>query len=258
MATVALRRRLAPERLGRSSGIGSHGGGRCRRRGDVIVFLPGIFGSVLERDGKEVWAPRPGGIGPPGISPSASTGIDPATLVKASRVDLADSALHAPSAGFDDPDFYPDVVGKAAVLACRIAWNHPRPDGNKRARVGMSRAVRRPQRWSLGGRRRPRWTMPSMPCSRLPPATSTRCGAPHDFASATRSTLTSPAHRSRLRGSAVLERRLRGHVRDAMLVLGVAANEGATDVVPHAARRGGAVVHPPIKPERSLANHRVG
>lgn len=61
------------------------------------------------------------------------TGIDAATLIKASRVDLADSALHAPQAGFDDTDFYPDVYDKAAVLACRIAWNHPLPDGNKRA-----------------------------------------------------------------------------------------------------------------------------
>ena len=61
------------------------------------------------------------------------TCIDAATLIKASRVDLADSALHAPQAGFGDEDFYPDVYDKAAVLACRISWNHPLPDGNKRA-----------------------------------------------------------------------------------------------------------------------------
>ena len=61
------------------------------------------------------------------------TGIDAATLIKASRVELADSALHAPQAGFGDTDFYPDIMDKAAVLACRIAWNHPLPDGNKRA-----------------------------------------------------------------------------------------------------------------------------
>ena len=48
-------------------------------------------------------------------------------------MDLADSALHTPQAGFDDTDFYPDTSDKAAVLACRIAWNHPLPDGNKRA-----------------------------------------------------------------------------------------------------------------------------
>ncbi len=61
------------------------------------------------------------------------TGIDAATLVKASRVDLADSALHTPAAGFGDEDFYPDVYDKAAVLCCRLAWNHPLFDGNKRA-----------------------------------------------------------------------------------------------------------------------------
>ena len=61
------------------------------------------------------------------------TGVDAATLAKASRVDLADSALHAPAAGFGDEDFYPDICDKAAILCCRLAWNHPLPDGNKRA-----------------------------------------------------------------------------------------------------------------------------
>ena len=31
--------------------------------GDVVVLLPGILGSVLQRDGKDVWAPSPGAIG---------------------------------------------------------------------------------------------------------------------------------------------------------------------------------------------------
>jgi death on curing protein len=61
------------------------------------------------------------------------TGIDADVLVKASRPDLADSALHAPQAAFGDEEFYPDVYDKAAVLVCRLAWNHPLPDGNKRA-----------------------------------------------------------------------------------------------------------------------------
>src|SRR4051794_26842980 len=30
--------------------------------GDVVVLLPGITGSVLERDGKDVWAPTPGAV----------------------------------------------------------------------------------------------------------------------------------------------------------------------------------------------------
>ena len=61
------------------------------------------------------------------------TGIEAAVLAKVSRVDLADSALHAPAAGFGEEDFYPDTHDKAAVLCCRLAWNHPLPDGNKRA-----------------------------------------------------------------------------------------------------------------------------
>jgi death-on-curing protein len=61
------------------------------------------------------------------------TGIDAAVLTKMARVDLADSALHAPQAGFGDDDFYPDLIDKAAVLTTHLAWNHPLPDGNKRA-----------------------------------------------------------------------------------------------------------------------------
>ncbi len=61
------------------------------------------------------------------------TGIEAVVLVKAARIDLADSALHAPSASFGDEEFYPDIIDKAAVLTCRLAWNHPLPDGNKRA-----------------------------------------------------------------------------------------------------------------------------
>lgn len=61
------------------------------------------------------------------------TGLPSSTLAKASRMELADSALHAPQAGFGEEEFYPDLYDKAAVLTCRLAWNHPLPDGNKRA-----------------------------------------------------------------------------------------------------------------------------
>ena len=54
-------------------------------------------------------------------------GVDAETLAKASRSDLADSALHATQAGFGDVEFCPDVYDKAAVLFCRLAWNHPLP-----------------------------------------------------------------------------------------------------------------------------------
>jgi len=60
------------------------------------------------------------------------TGLDADTLMRASRLELLDSALHAPQGGFGDTDFYPEFVDKAAVLVVRIARNHPLPDGNKR------------------------------------------------------------------------------------------------------------------------------
>jgi death-on-curing protein len=66
------------------------------------------------------------------IIAEAVTGIDPVVLARASRVELLDSALHAPQAGFGDEEFYPEFVDKAAVLVVRIARNHPLPDGNKR------------------------------------------------------------------------------------------------------------------------------
>lgn len=60
----------------------------------------------------------------------AVTGIDAATLAKASRIRAP--RLRAPQAGFGDTEFYPEFANKAAVLVVRIARNHPLPDGNKR------------------------------------------------------------------------------------------------------------------------------
>ena len=62
----------------------------------------------------------------------AATGIDASTLARVSRIELLDSALHAPQAGFGEVDLYPDIGSKAAVLTVRISRNHPLPDGNKR------------------------------------------------------------------------------------------------------------------------------
>jgi death-on-curing protein len=58
---------------------------------------------------------------------SEVTGIDPVTLTKVTKLDLADSALHAPSSGFGETEFYPDFVDKAAALAVHLAKNHPLP-----------------------------------------------------------------------------------------------------------------------------------
>ncbi len=61
------------------------------------------------------------------------TGISAATLIKASRVELADSALHAPRAGFGDTDFYPDVYDKAA--------GHHQPEQLGKSALPTSRAT---------------------------------------------------------------------------------------------------------------------
>ena len=53
-------------------------------------------------------------------------------VLSAARVDLAESALHAPAAEFGGVEFYADLATKAAVLAWRIIRNHPLLDGNKR------------------------------------------------------------------------------------------------------------------------------
>jgi death on curing protein len=61
------------------------------------------------------------------------TGLRIEILLSLTNLDLADSALHAPHAGFGDEDLYKGFVAKAAVLLVRLAKNHPLPDGNKRA-----------------------------------------------------------------------------------------------------------------------------
>jgi death-on-curing protein len=79
----------------------------------------------------------------------AVTGLELATLVNATNTDLADSALHAPSASFAGEEFYPDFVDKAAVLVVRMAKNHPLPDGNKRAAWVSLRVFLEINGWTL-------------------------------------------------------------------------------------------------------------
>ncbi len=61
------------------------------------------------------------------------TGLDVATLSRVTQLNLVDSALHAPAAGWGEEELYPDFVDQAAVLVVRLTKNHPLPDGNKRA-----------------------------------------------------------------------------------------------------------------------------
>ena len=60
------------------------------------------------------------------------------TVVKAARIELAESALHAPQAGWGEVEFYPEFAMKAAVVLVRLAKNHALPDGNKRAALATT------------------------------------------------------------------------------------------------------------------------
>jgi death-on-curing protein len=62
----------------------------------------------------------------------AVLGVAAEEIARWSRVGLAESALHAPAAGYGGVEVYADLVDKAAVLCVRLARNHPLPDGNKR------------------------------------------------------------------------------------------------------------------------------
>lgn len=53
-------------------------------------------------------------------------------LARVGRLELAESALHAPAATFGGVEFYPELARKTAVLAARLINNHSLPDGNKR------------------------------------------------------------------------------------------------------------------------------
>lgn len=59
-------------------------------------------------------------------------GVPAEEIARWPGIGLAESALHAPAAGFEGVEFYPDAIDKAALLCVRLARNHPLPDGNKR------------------------------------------------------------------------------------------------------------------------------
>ncbi len=61
------------------------------------------------------------------IIAEAVTGIDAVVLARASRVELLDSALHAPQAGLGNEEFYTEFVDKAAVCVRPLPWMEARP-----------------------------------------------------------------------------------------------------------------------------------
>ena len=63
---------------------------------------------------------------------SAVLRVEPEVLMRTSRINSADSAVHAPGATFGGIEFYPGLQRKIAVLGYRLVRNHPFPDGNKR------------------------------------------------------------------------------------------------------------------------------
>lgn len=68
------------------------------------------------------------------------TGIDAAQLVRIPRVvQLGQSALAAPWAGFGDFEAFPTLAEKAAIYCSRIVRYHPLPDGNKRTGYDVMR-----------------------------------------------------------------------------------------------------------------------
>ena len=83
------------------------------------------------------------------------------TVVKMARLELAESALHAPQAGWGEVEFYPDFAMKAAVLLVRLAKNHAtsrrppttRATGEETFQRMRAIAARRPRTWK---RSRPR------------------------------------------------------------------------------------------------------
>jgi death on curing protein len=69
-------------------------------------------------------------------------GLPVQTVVKAIRLDLAESALHAPPSRLGRVEFYPSFPMKAAVRLMRLTKNHTLPDGNKRTALAVTIAFR--------------------------------------------------------------------------------------------------------------------
>ena len=66
------------------------------------------------------------------IIAAAVLGIEPEVLRRTSRINNADSAVHAPAATFGGVEFHPGLARKIGVMGYRLVRNHPFPDGNKR------------------------------------------------------------------------------------------------------------------------------
>lgn len=80
------------------------------------------------------------------------TGGKAEVLAKASQVDLADSALHAPEAGVGDDDFYPDLIDKGRGADLPTGLEPPTARWQQARCVGGADHVPRPERLRVGAR----------------------------------------------------------------------------------------------------------
>ena len=120
------------------------------------------------------------------------TGVSADALAKSGRIDLADSALHAPRAGFGDEDFYPDIADKAAVLCWRLARNHPLPDGNTSAPRGPRSCCSSTSTTVAGTPIPPMSTTPNRPCFRSLRVRSTKQRSPTGYGTESSSSKPAP------------------------------------------------------------------
>ena len=63
---------------------------------------------------------------------SAVLRVEPEVLMRTSRINSAESAVHAPGASFGGVEFHLGLRRKIGVLGYRLVRNQPFPDGNKR------------------------------------------------------------------------------------------------------------------------------
>ena len=104
------------------------------------------------------------------------TGIDADVLETPRSINLADSALHAPQASFGGQDFYPDLIDKAAVLACATLRGTIRCPMTTRERAGHASCCSSISMVSCGIPIRPMSVKQRRQSSRWRHTTSTKCG----------------------------------------------------------------------------------
>jgi hypothetical protein len=109
----------------------------------------------------------------------AVTGLNLHTVMNVTNIDLADSALHAPAAGFGDEDLHPDFVDEAADRQTRSQ----RPVAGREQASRMGSHSGSSSRSTTGcGTPSPPSTMQKQQCSPLPEANAAKQRPPNGSA----------------------------------------------------------------------------